>query len=82
MTSGNIASRHRYPPVTLETIAEAMDILAAIIARDGPAVLPLYERLELEYQLLETRTDTMSRVMARAGRHTGGNVISLNRVAS
>lgn len=66
-----------HQPVTASMIAEAMDILAEIIARDGPATLPVYERLEREYQAALNRSDSLSRALARAGRQKTGNVTTM-----
>lgn len=47
-------------------ISAALDILAALIARDGPQYLPLFERLEREHRAALARDDSLSRALARA----------------
>lgn len=69
------------PTVSHDTIGEALDVLAEIIARDGAAYLPLFERLEREYNLIQSKNDTLSRALARAGNRQGGNVSSMTKAA-
>lgn len=49
-----------------DTIAKALDIMAQLIARDGPKFMPIYERLEAEYEAATKRNDALSRALARA----------------
>lgn len=55
----------RTPPDAAQ-LSRALDILAQLIARDGPVYVPLFERLERELQARQTESDTLSRALARA----------------
>lgn len=52
--------------VAPETVARALDVLAALVARNGSVYVLLFERLERDFQLLQSRQDAVSRAMDRA----------------
>ncbi len=54
----------------LEQIRDALNILAAIIERDGPQYLPLFKRLEAEEAALLQDEAVLARALSRAKRQT------------
>jgi hypothetical protein len=48
-------------PVTIERLERGLAILAYCIERDGPVVVPLFERLERELAALRQTQDTVGR---------------------
>jgi hypothetical protein len=54
------------PIVTLDEIATAKKICAKLVVRDGSKFLPIFERLEREYERAEEREDTIARARGLA----------------
>lgn len=56
--------------VTAERLANALIVLARIVAADERA-LPLYERIEREFEAMQARESTLERARALANRASG-----------
>lgn len=54
----------------METLLQAQQIAAQLVARDGPAFLPVFERLEAEMKAARAREASVerARAMAEGGR--------------
>jgi hypothetical protein len=52
--------------VTLDQIVTARKIVAQILVRDGPKFLPVFERLEREYERAKEQEATMARAQELA----------------
>jgi hypothetical protein len=48
-------------PITIERLERGLALLAYIIAREGPAVVPLFEKLERELAAMRQTQDTVGR---------------------
>ncbi|WP_271575136.1 hypothetical protein [Bradyrhizobium sp. CCBAU 11361] len=48
-------------PVTIERLERALALCAHLIERDGPVVVPLFERLERELAMMRRTEDTVER---------------------
>ena len=47
-------------------LREALTVAAQIVARDGPAYLPVFLRLEAELQKIDQRASALDRALAAA----------------
>jgi hypothetical protein len=56
---GPTATEHE--PVTIERLERALAFCAYCVVRDGPVVVPLFERLERELAAMRQTQDTMGR---------------------
>jgi len=52
--------------VTLEELHQARRIAAKIVKRDGPAFLPIFERLDLEIESEKSKDEKLSRALSFA----------------
>ena len=48
-------------PVTIERLERALALCAYLVTRDGPVVVPLFERLERELAAMRKTQDTVDR---------------------
>lgn len=48
-------------PVTIERLERALAFCALLIMRDGPVVIPIFERLEREVEAARKEQDTVAR---------------------
>lgn len=48
-------------PVTIERLERGLALCAYLVARDGPVVVPLFERLERELETMRRQQDTVGR---------------------
>ncbi|MET4801408.1 hypothetical protein [Bradyrhizobium sp. LB11.1] len=48
-------------PVTIERLERALALCAHLVVRDGPVVVPLFERLERELAAMRQTEDAMGR---------------------
>jgi hypothetical protein len=48
-------------PVTIERLERALALCAYLVTRDGPVMVPLFERLERELAAMRQTQDTVSR---------------------
>lgn len=48
-------------PVTIERLERALALCACLVERDGPAVVPLFERLERELAAMRRTEDAVGR---------------------
>jgi hypothetical protein len=50
-----------HEPVTIERLERALALCAYLVTRDGPVVVPIFERIERELAVMRQEQDTVSR---------------------